>query len=88
MIIVSFNELSNYGFGVFVYFYIEMMGYVEYEKLKQSVNISILNILKEEGVKLFFINFNSNRLQYEDNFNDKVNGLENINNITEEEREK
>lgn len=89
MIIVSFNELSNYGFGIFVYFYTEMIGYVEYEKLKQTVNINILNILKEEGVKLFFINFNFSRHQNENIFDvNRVDGVENINNITEEEREK
>lgn len=87
MIIVSFNELSNYGFGIFVYFYTEMMGYVEYEKLKQTVNISILNILKEEEIRLFFMNFN--RLQNENIYGiNRVDGLENLDNITEEEREK
>lgn len=86
MIIVSFNELSNYGFGVFVYFYTEMMSYVEYEKLKQEVNISILEILKEEGVNLFFISLNFNKL-HENNFNN-IDSLENINSITEEERGK
>lgn len=85
MLIVSFNELSNYGFGIFVYFYTDMMDYVEYEKMKQSVNISILNILKEEEIKLFFINLNG--LRYEEHLDiTKINGLENINNITEEER--
>ena len=86
MIIVSFNELSNYGFGIFVYFYTEMMSYIEYEKLKQEVNISILEILKEEEVNLFFISLNLNKL-HEDNYENR-NYLEDINNITEEEREK
>lgn len=89
MIIVSFNELSNYGFGIFIYFYTEMMGYVEYENLKQDVNISILEILNEEHVKLFFINLNLNELQSKGSFNDSsTKNLESIDNITEEEREK
>ena len=89
MIIVSFNELSNYGFGIFIYFYTEMIGYVEYENLKQEVNISILEILKEEEVKLFFINFNLKELQYKSDYQgNDVENLENIRNITEEEREK
>ena len=86
MIIVSFNELSNYGFGIFVYFYTEMMGYEEYEKLKQIVNINILSILREEKVKLFFINFN--RLQENILGVNMVDKIEDIGNVTEEEREK
>lgn len=87
-LIVSFNELSNYGFGIFVYFYTEMMGYVEYEKLKQNINIEILNILEEEKIKLFFINLNFNEFRPRNNFDfDKINNIESIKNITEEERQ-
>lgn len=87
-LIVSFNELSNYGFGIFVYFYTEMMGYTEYEKLKQNINIEILTILEEEDIKLFFINLNFSEFKYRNNFDfDKINNTESIKNITEEERE-
>ena len=63
-----------------------MMGYEEYEKLKQTVNINILSILREEKVKLFFINFN--RLQENILGVNMVDKIEDIGNVTEEEREK
>lgn len=89
MMIVSFNELSSYGFGVFIYFYTEMLDYVGYENLKQDVNIQILEILKKEKVELMFFNFNFNFSGMENRgpcSEAECTELESINNITEEER--
>ena len=50
------------------------------------VLINILSILREEKVKLFFINFN--RLQENILGVNMVDKIEDIGNVTEEEREK
>ncbi|MDV4152707.1 mechanosensitive ion channel family protein [Clostridium sp. AL.422] len=88
MIIVSFNELSTYGFGVFVYFYTNELRYVKYEALKEEINIEILRILREEEVELMFLNFNLGitNLQRDNNCEANCSELESIRNITEEER--
>ncbi len=88
LIIVSFNELSTYGFGVFIYFYTNELIYQMYEALKQEINIEILRILKEEEVELVFFNFNFSPSNMQKDFNCEVNcsELESIRNITEEER--
>ena len=88
LIIVSFNELSSYGFGVFIYFYTNELRYVLYEALKEEINIEILRILREEKVELMFLNFNFSSLNSDKNINCDANcsELESIRNITEEER--
>ena len=88
LIIVSFNELSTYGFGVFVYFYTNELRYVKYEALKEEINIEILKILREEDVNLMFLNFNFNMSNSYRGNNCEANcsELESIRNITEEER--
>lgn len=86
-IISSFNELSSYGFGIFIYFYTNIMDYVRYEKLKQDINIKILEILKSEKVQLSFLSLNlesmENRSEY---LEAKYTEIESLNNISEEER--
>lgn len=87
LIIVSFNELSTYGFGIFVYFYTNQFEYLDYEKLKQEINIKILEILREENVDLMFLRFDFNTLDkggINNGFESKE--LESLKNITEEER--
>ena len=88
LIIVSFNELSTYGFGVFVYFYTTELNYVKYEGIKEEINIEILGILREEGVELMFLNFNLGVNNIHSGFNceNQCSDLESIRNITEEER--
>lgn len=90
LIIVSFNELSSYGFGIFVCFYTNEMMYRSYEKVKEEINLEILRILKEEKVELMFLTFNIG-----DGFKNKTYGsegkcmeLESMQNITEEEHVK
>lgn len=87
LIIVSFNELSTYGFGIFVYFYTNQFEYLDYEKLKQEINIKILEILREENVDLMFLRFDFNTPDkggINNGFESKE--LESLKNITEEER--
>ncbi|WP_294364652.1 mechanosensitive ion channel family protein [uncultured Clostridium sp.] len=88
LIIVSFNELSTYGFGVFIYFYTNELRYVKYEALKEEINIEILKILKEEEVELMFLNLNfgMDSLHKDNNCEATCSELESIRNITEEER--
>lgn len=90
LIIVSFNELSSYGFGVFVYFYTNELNYPLYEKLKEEINMDILRILREEEVELMFFNFNfgSGFEHRGSNCEAECTELESIRNITEEERGK
>lgn len=90
LIIVSFNELSTYGFGVFVYFYTNELNYTLYEKLKEEINMEILRILREEDVGLMFLTFNfGNGLEHRGgNCETECTELESIRNITEEERGK
>lgn len=87
LIIVSFNELSTYGFGIFVYFYTTELDYGLYEKLKQEVNISVLEILREEKIELMFLNLNFKGFENRgSNCEVECTELESIKNITEEER--
>ena len=90
LIIVSFNELSTYGFGIFIYFYTNELNYIKYEKLKQEINLDILRILREEEVELMFLTFNfGNGTEKRGvNFEAECSELESIKNITEEERGK
>lgn len=88
LIIVSFNEISTYGFGVFIYFYTNEMNYIKYEALKEEINIEILRILREEEVELMFlnINFGVSDIHRGSNCESNCSELESIRNITEEER--
>ncbi|MGG5460305.1 mechanosensitive ion channel family protein [Clostridium sp. B9] len=87
LIIVSFNELSTYGFGIFVYFYTDQFEYLNYEKLKEDINLNILAILQEENVDLMFLRFDFNTFgKCGENTGFESRDLESIRNITEEER--
>ncbi|MGL5245337.1 MAG: mechanosensitive ion channel family protein [Sarcina sp.] len=87
LIIVSFNELSTYGFGIFIYFYTTAFDYVSYEKMKQEININILNILRNENINLMFFSFNFKGIADRSGFCEaECTDLESIRNITEEER--
>lgn len=56
MVIVSFNEFSTCGLGIFVYFYTVEMEYKAYEKVKETINLDILEILERKSIKLADIN--------------------------------
>ena len=87
LIIVSFNELSTYGFGIFIYFYTAELEYLSYEKIKEEVNLKILEILREDKVSLVFLNFDFKAFEgSKGNCNIENTNLESIKNITEEER--
>lgn len=82
--IVSFNEISNYGYGIFIYFYTIEMEFLKYENLKQDINLGILRILSEEGIELMFISFNLSSENIKD-----ITGVTSENNLEEiESREK
>lgn len=72
LVIVSFNEISNYGYGIFIYFYTTELVYLKYETLRQDINFGVLKILREEEVELMFISFNLNT--------EKIKEIANINN--------
>lgn len=86
LIIVSFNEISTYGFGIFVYFYTNELDYIKYEALKEEINIEILRILREENIELMVLNFNFSFLNENKNFNCETNysELESMRSIEEE----
>lgn len=56
LIIVSFNEFSTCGLGIFIYFYTGEVEYRAYEKLKEEINLNILMILEQENIRLSDIN--------------------------------
>jgi len=78
--IVNFNEISNYGYGIFIFFYTTEMEFLKYEKLKQDINLGILKILKEEEIELMFISFNLSSENDKDitkvNFEDNIDQFE------------
>lgn len=78
LIIVSFNEFKSYGFGIFIYFYTPIIDYKQYEKVKQEINLNILFILNEYGIRFAYPVLSMN--------NSEGITLEGIKNITEEER--
>lgn len=78
LIIVSFNEFKSYGFGIFIYFYTPVIDYKQYEKVKQEINLNILCILNQYGIRFAYPMLAMN--------NDEGIALESVKNITEEER--
>lgn len=52
IIIVSFDSFSDHSLDIFIYFYTNIMDYVAYKKVKQDINIKIMEILESEKVKL------------------------------------
>lgn len=51
---VNFNEITENGMNVFIYFYTTKTEYNEYLKFKQIVNIEIMKILEKEKVSLAY----------------------------------
>lgn len=52
LIIVSFDSFSDHSLDIFIYYYIIIMDYLGYKKTKEDINLSIMNILEDENVKL------------------------------------
>lgn len=92
LIIVSFNDLSNMGYGVFMYFYTNEMNFIKYEELREEINIRILEMVEEEEVELMFMfnfaamnnNNNSNNNNAVSNLREKCQEVESMKKINEE----
>lgn len=92
LIIVSFNDLSNMGYGVFMYFYTNEMNFIKYEELREEINIRILEMVEEEEVELMFMfnfaamnnNNNSNNKNAVSNLREKCQEIESMKKINEE----
>ncbi|MDU5111868.1 MAG: mechanosensitive ion channel family protein [Clostridium sp.] len=93
LIIVSFNDLSNMGYGVFMYFYTNEMNFIKYEELREEINIRILEMVEEEEVELMFMfnfaamnnnNNNSNNNNAVSNLREKCQEIESMKKINEE----
>ena len=74
LIIVSFNDLSNMGYGVFMYFYTNEMNFIKYEELREE---------------MFMFNFaamnnNSNNNNTASNLREKCQEIESMKKINEE----
>ena len=52
IVIVSFNSFSEHSLDVAIYFYTNVMEYLAYEKTKEDINLTIMEILEKHGVKL------------------------------------
>lgn len=92
LIIVSFNDLSNMGYGVFMYFYTNEMNFIKYEELREEINIRILEMVEEEEVELMFMfnfaamnnNNNSNNNNAVSNLREKCQEIESMKKVNEE----
>ncbi|WP_276355149.1 mechanosensitive ion channel family protein [Cohnella caldifontis] len=51
-IMVKFNEFRDNGLGIFFYFFTKTTAWSEHLAVRQSVNLAILNVFEEEGVRL------------------------------------
>lgn len=54
LIIVRFTEFSDSSLDIMIYYFTIPTGWVEYLKIKEFHNISIMKILEEEGVSVAF----------------------------------
>jgi len=52
LVIVSFNAFSEHSLDVSIYFYTNVMEYLAYEKTKEDINLTILEILEKNEVSL------------------------------------
>ncbi len=52
LVVVKFNEITSCSFVIFVYFYTGITDFLEYENLKQEINLKTLIILEEKGIKM------------------------------------
>lgn len=54
LIIVNFNELKDYSYEIYLYFFSKTTAWVEWTKVKQKMNVEILRILEENDVELAY----------------------------------
>lgn len=53
-IMVRFNEFNESSLGIFFYFFTKTTVWAEYLAVRQNINLMILQILEEEGVRLAY----------------------------------
>ncbi|AOM83336.1 mechanosensitive ion channel family protein [Salisediminibacterium beveridgei] len=54
LIIVNFTEFNDSSLDILIYYFTKPTGWVEHLKIKESLNISVMKILEEEGVSVAF----------------------------------
>lgn len=54
LIMVKFNEFNDSSLDIFLYFFTKTTSWVEYLKVKEDINLRIMNILEQEGVSIAF----------------------------------
>ncbi|SHK84953.1 MscS family membrane protein [Clostridium cavendishii DSM 21758] len=80
LIIVSLSEITVYGYGIFIYFYTNIIDYKEYEKVKENINLNIIKILQSSSIKFAYP-----ILGMDDKINKEKLQIETIKNINQEE---
>lgn len=50
--IINFDKFTDGGYEIFIYMYTDVIEYKEYQKMKETVNFKILEILEDEGVHI------------------------------------
>ena len=50
--IINFDGFTDEGYELFIYMYTDVIEYKEYQKMKETVNFKILEILEDEGVHI------------------------------------
>lgn len=78
LVIVSFNEFSACGLGIFIYFYTTEIDYRAYEKVKEEINLVILSLLEKNKVKLADINIGTMQGENKENKSSEVNNEHNL----------
>lgn len=54
LIIVNFNQLKDYSYEIYLYFFSKTTAWVEWTKVKQKINMEILRILDDNQVELAY----------------------------------
>lgn len=71
LLIVKFNEISTFGYTIFIYFYTNIIDFYQYESLKEEVNLDILKILNKNNVILSNLNLNIDDIKNEKEITNK-----------------
>ncbi|WP_240375021.1 mechanosensitive ion channel family protein [Bacillus piscicola] len=54
LIIVNVNELKNYSYELYLYFFTKTTAWVEWTEVKQEMNLEIMRILEEESAEIAY----------------------------------
>ena len=54
LIIVKLTEITSVGYVVFTYFYIDLVGFMRYEEIKEEINMAIISIFEHYDVKFAY----------------------------------